>query len=66
MNNISEEDFNQKKTTVSNQIGGKGTLRRKGIKRNYSLVGKKKKIDNLHNNINNSINEINKKNIKIE
>jgi len=65
MNNISEEDFNQKKTTVSNQIGGKGTLRRKGIKRNYSLVGKKKKIDNLHNNINNSINEINKKILKL-
>lgn len=43
MNNISKEDFNQKKKfTISNQIGGKGTLRRKGIKKNSSLLEKKK------------------------
>jgi len=38
MNNISKEDFNQKKKfTISNQIGGEGTLRRKGIKKKSLL-----------------------------
>jgi len=66
MNNISKEDFNQKKKfTISNQIGGKGTLRRKGIKKNSSLLEKKKNIDSLYKNINNSITEINKKILKL-
>lgn len=66
MNNISNEDFNQKKKfTISNQIGGKGTLRRKGIKKKSSLVEKKKNIDSLYKNINNSITEINKKILKL-
>ena len=56
MNNIEEKILNKKRFNNSNQIGGKGSIRRKGINRN-SIINKKKE--------NNYIIEINKKILKL-
>jgi len=56
MNNIDKKILNMKRLNGSNQIGGKGSVRRKGISRN-SIINKKKE--------NNYIIEINKKILKL-